>query len=165
MASYNRVVLVGNLTRDPEFRTTPSGASVVEIGLAVNERKRDASGNWTEEPNFFDVSVWNRSAEVVRDYTRKGSPLLVEGRLKQDVWEQDGQKRSKVKIIADRVVLLGARDGGSGNGGGYQQQQQGGYQQRGGYAQQGGGYQRQSQRYDVGGDDYSQEPPKDDIPF
>jgi len=150
MASFNRVVLVGNITRDPEIRTLPSGSLVVEVGLAVNERRKDSSGNWGDEVNFFDVTVWNRSAEIIRDYTRKGSPILVEGRLKQDTWEQDGQKRSKVKILADRIVLLSSRDGSS--GGGYQQQG-GGYQQQGGYQQggyQSGGYQQQG-GYQSGG--------------
>ncbi|MGN0911372.1 MAG: single-stranded DNA-binding protein [Thermoguttaceae bacterium] len=170
MASYNRVVLVGNLTRDPELRSTPSGASVATVGLAVNERRKDQGGNWIEETSFFDVDVWNRSAEVLRDYTTKGSPILVEGRLKQDVWEQDGQKRSKVKIIADRIVLLGSRD--SANGG--FNQQQGGYQQpQGGYQQPQGGYRRQaqpqrpapsSQGYGGGDSGYPQEG-ADDIPF
>jgi len=188
MASFNRVVLVGNITRDPEIRSLPSGAMVADIGLAVNDRRKDSSGNWIDEANFFDVSVWNRSAEIIRDYTHKGSPILVEGRLKQDKWEQDGQKRSKVKIFAERIVLLSSRDGNSGGGyqqqgGGYQQQggyQQGGYQ-NGGYQQQGGyqgggyqqgGYQRQSQRSSYsapapsGGEgDYSQDAGADDIPF
>ena len=175
MASFNRVVLLGNLTRDPEFRTIQSGTSVAEISLAVNDRRRDANGNWIEEANFFDVTVWARSAEIVRDYTRKGSPLLVEGRLKYDSWEQDGQKRSKVKIIAERVVLVGSRDGSPGNsggnfqGGGYSQQ--GGYAQQGGYSQQSGGYPRsnapQSSRYPNSQppiDEYSQDG-GDDIPF
>ena len=177
MASYNRVVLVGNITRDPELRTLPSGMSVVDLGLAVNDRRKDQSGAWIEEANFFDVSVFGRSAEIVGQYTRKGSPLLVEGRLKQDVWEQDGQKRSKIKVICDRVVLLGSRDG---NGGGFQQGdggfQQGGYSQ-GGYSQ-GGGYQQggrsrqQSQpRYSSTSQDapsnggYNADDAGDDIPF
>lgn len=170
MASFNRVVLVGNLTRDPELRSTPSGATVAAIGLAVNERRKDQGGNWIEETSFFDVDVWNRSAEVLRDYTTKGSPILVEGRLKQDVWEQDGQKRYKVKIVADRILLLGSRD--SANGG--FNQQQGGYQQpQGGYQQPQGGYRRQSQPqrqapssqgYGGGDSGYPQEG-ADDIPF
>ncbi|MGN0930359.1 MAG: single-stranded DNA-binding protein [Thermoguttaceae bacterium] len=163
MASYNRVVLVGNLTRDPELRSTPSGASVATVGLAVNERRKDQGGNWIEETSFFDVDVWNRSAEVLRDYTTKGSSILVEGRLKQDVWEQDGQKRSKVKIIADRIVLLGSRD----NANGGVSQQQGGYQQpQGGYRRQ-PQPQRQahsSQGYGGGDSGYPQEG-ADDIPF
>ena len=158
MASFNKVVLVGNMTRDPEFRTIANGTPVVEVGLAVNERRRDAGGNAVEETSFFDVTVWSRNAEIIRDYTRKGSPLLVEGRLKQDVWEQpDGQKRSKIKIIAERVVLLGSRDGAS-SGGGYQQ---------GGYSQ--GGYQQQQREQRFQGapqsvDEYSQDS-GEDIPF
>lgn len=165
MASYNRVILVGNLTRDPELRTTQSGSTVATIGLAVNERRRDQSGNWTEEPNFFDVDVWNRSAEVLRDYTRKGSSILVEGRLKQDVWEQDGQKRSKVKVIADRIVLLGGR-----GDAGYQQQGGGYQQQSGGYQQQGGYGRRQTQRNAPPAQSYEsdnsfQQDGGDEIPF
>ena len=158
MASFNKVILVGNMTRDPEFRTIASGTPVVEVGLAVNERKRDANGNTVEETSFFDVTVWSRSAEVIRDYTRKGSPLLIEGRLKQDVWEQpDGQKRSKIKIIAERVVLLGSRDGAP-SGGGYQQ---------GGYSQGGFQQQQRDQRFQGSSqsvDEYSQDT-GEDIPF
>ena len=150
MASYNRVVLVGNMTRDVELRTIQSGKSVAEIGLAVNERRPDPNGSgWIEEANFFDVTVWGRNAEVLRDYTRKGSSILVEGRLKQDTWEQDGQKRSKVKVVADRVLLLGSR-GGGGDDGGYSQS--GGYRSGGGYSQSGarsggaGGYSAQRSR-------------------
>ena len=150
MASYNRVVLVGNMTRDVELRTIQSGKSVAEIGLAVNERRPDPNGSgWIEEANFFDVTVWGRNAEVLRDYTRKGSSILVEGRLKQDTWEQDGQKRSKVKVVADRVLLLGSR-GGGGDDGGYSQG--GGYRSGGGYSQSGarsggaGGYSAQRSR-------------------
>ncbi len=165
MASFNRVVLVGNLTRDPELRSIQSGTSVVDIGLAVNERRKDQSGNWIEEANFFDVTVWGRSAEILHDYTRKGSPILVEGRLKQDTWEQEGQKRSKVKIIADRIVLLGARGGGSDGGSDYQQGG-GGYQQQSGYQQDGGrrsSYPQQSAGPSQGGS-YPQEG-GEEIPF
>lgn len=136
MASFNKVVLVGNLTRDPNFKSLQSGTSVAEIGLAVTDRRKDANGNWSEEVNFFDVSIFGRNAEVARDYTRKGSPLLVEGRLKQDTWEQEGQKRSKVKVVAERIVLLGSRNSGDSDGSSYQSQ--GGYQQNGyGYQQSG----------------------------
>ena len=153
MASYNRVVLVGNMTRDVELRTIQSGKSVTDVGLAVNERRPDASGNgWVDEVNFFDVTVWGRNAEVLRDYARKGSPILVEGRLKQDTWEQDGQKRSKVKVVADRIVLLGSRD----SGGGYSSQRS-----RGGYSDAssagGGSYGGDSGGYDS--------EPGDEIPF
>lgn len=118
MASYNRVILVGNLTRNPELRALQSGTSLANIGLAVNDRKRSQNGDWVEETSFFDVEIWGRSAEIVRDYTRKGSSILVEGKLKQDVWEQDGQKRSKIKIVAERVVLLSSNAAGQGNGNG-----------------------------------------------
>ena len=81
MASYNRVVLVGNLTRDPELRSIPSGMSVLDVGIAVNDRRKDANGNWIEEATFVDVTVWGRSAEVLAEYTRKGSQILVEGQI------------------------------------------------------------------------------------
>ena len=139
MASYNRVVLVGNTTRDVELRKIPSGTEVCDLGLAVNERRRDAQGNWIEDVTFVDVTLWGRNATVAAEYTRKGSPVLIEGRLKTDTWETDGQKRSKLKVIADRLVLLSSRNGGAGGaprqsyGGasqGYQQppQQQTSYQ-------------------------------------
>ena len=114
MASYNRVVLMGNLTRDVELRYTPAGTAVTDISLAVNERVK-RNDQWTEEANFFDVTLWGRTAEVASEYLSKGSPVLIEGRLKQDRWEQDGQKRSKVKVIGERMQMLGSR--GSGGGG------------------------------------------------
>jgi single-strand DNA-binding protein len=123
MASFNRVVLVGNITRVPELRHIPSGLAVTDIALAVNDRRKSASGEWVDEVTFVDITLWGRQAEVVCEYTTKGSPLLVEGRLKQDTWETDGQKRSKLKVIGDRAILLGSGGGrgGSGDdeGGGY----------------------------------------------
>ena len=134
MASYNRVVLVGNTTRDVELRKIPSGTEVCDLGLAVNERRRDAQGNQIEDVTFVDVTLWGRNASVAAEYTRKGSPVLIEGRLKTDTWETDGQKRSKLKVIADRLVLLSSRNGGGAPGAprqsyggasqGYQQPQQ-----------------------------------------
>ena len=120
MASYNRVVLVGNLTRDVELRYIPSGTAVTDITLAVNERIK-RNDQWVEEANFFDVTLWGRTAEVAGEYLSKGSPVLIEGRLKQDKWEQDGEKRSKVKVIGERMQMLGSRPGSSqanGNSGG-----------------------------------------------
>ena len=114
MASYNRVILVGNLTRDPELRYIPSGTAVTDIGLAVNDRRKNASGEWVEEPTFIDVTLWGRTAEVACEYLSKGAPVLIEGRLKLDTWETDGQKRSKLKVIGERMQLLGTRGGGSG---------------------------------------------------
>lgn len=111
MASYNRVVLIGNLTRDVELRYIPSGTAVTDISLAVNERVK-RNDEWIEEANFFDVTLWGRTAEVAGEYLSKGSSVLIEGRLKQDRWEQDGQKRSKIKVIGEKMQMLGGRGGG-----------------------------------------------------
>ena len=117
MASYNslnRVILVGNITRDPELRHIPSGLAVTEIGLAVNDRRKTQSGEWVDETSFIDVTIWGRQAELVCEHKAKGSPILVEGRLKQDTWEQEGQKRSKLKVICEKMILMPS---GSGKGG------------------------------------------------
>ena len=93
MASYNRVILLGNLTRDPEIRYIPSGTPVCDIGLAVNDRRKGPQGDWVEETTYVDVTLWSRTAEVASEYLSKGSPVLIEGRLKLDSWEtNDGQK-------------------------------------------------------------------------
>ena len=113
MASYNRVIIVGNLTRDVELRYIPSGTAVTDITLAVNERIK-RNDQWIEEANFFDVTMWGRTAEVAAEYLSKGSNVLVEGRLRQEKWEQDGQKRSKVKVICDKMQMLGSKGGGQG---------------------------------------------------
>ena len=113
MASYNRVVLVGNLTRDVELRFTPQGTAVTDISLAVNERVK-RNDQWVEEVNFFDVTLWGRTAEVAGEYLSKGSSILIEGRLKLDRWEQEGQKRSKIKIVGEKMQMLGSRGGGGG---------------------------------------------------
>ena len=117
MASYNRVILVGNLTRDIELRYTPGGTAVMDNALAVNDRRKTASGDWVEEATFVDVTFWGRTAEVASEYLSKGSPVLVEGRLKLDQWETDGQKRSKLRVICERMQMLGSGGGGSGGGG------------------------------------------------
>jgi single-strand DNA-binding protein len=127
MASFNRVVLMGNLTRDPELRYIPSGTAVCDIGLAVNDRRKTPNGEWVEETTFVDVTLWARTAEVAGEYLSKGSPVLVEGRLKYDTWEtQDGQKRSKLRVVAERLVMVGGRDGGSASGGSSRGGSQGG---------------------------------------
>jgi single-strand DNA-binding protein len=118
MASFNRVILVGNLTRDPELRYLASGTAVTDIGLAVSEKHKNASGEWVEETVFVDVTLWARTAEVASEYLTKGSPILIEGRLKLDSWEKDGQKRSKLKVVCDRMQMLGGRGQGGGEGGG-----------------------------------------------
>ncbi len=115
MASYNRVVLVGNLTRDIELRYTPGGTAVAEISLAINERRKSASGEWVEEVSYVDVTMWGRTAEVASEYLGKGSPILVEGRLKQDRWESEGKKRSKLKVVCERMQMLSGTTPPSGN--------------------------------------------------
>ena len=118
MASYNRVILLGNLTRDPELRYIPSGMAVTDIGLAINDRRKNATGEWIEETTFVDVTLWGRTAEVASEYLSKGSPVLIEGRLKLDSWEgTDGQKRSKLKVVGEKMQMTGAK-GGGGDGGG-----------------------------------------------
>ena len=117
MASYNRVVLVGNLTRDPELRYISSGTAVTEIGLAVNDRRKNQSGEWVDETQFIDITLWGRTAEVASEYLSKGSSVLIEGRLKLDRWEKDGQKNSKLRVVGEKMQMLGGRSG-SGSGGG-----------------------------------------------
>src|SRR5690349_24685473 len=117
MASFNRVILLGNLTRDVEVRYLQSGTAVADIGMAVNDRRKGQNGEWVDETTFVDVTLWGRTAEVAGEYLSKGSPLLVEGRLKLDQWETDGQKRSKLKVVGERIQLLGSRGGGGGGGG------------------------------------------------
>lgn len=117
MASFNRVILVGNLTRDPELRYIPSGSAVSEIGLAVNDRVKKGD-QWVDETTFVDVTLWARTAEVANEYLSKGSSVLIEGRLKLDTWEKDGQKRSKLRVIAEKMQMLGGREGGGGGAGG-----------------------------------------------
>ena len=114
MASFNRVILVGNLTRDIELKYTPGGTAVTDIGMAVNDRRKSASGEWVDETTFVDVTLWGRTAEVASEYLGKGSPILVEGRLKLDTWETDGQKRSKLRVVCDRMQMLGGTGGGGG---------------------------------------------------
>ncbi len=113
MSSYNRVILMGNLTRDVQLRYTPSGTPVTEIGLAVNDRRKGQNGEWIDETTFVDVTFWGRTAEVASEYLSKGSPVFVEGRLKLDTWEKDGQKNYKLRVVCDRMQLLGSRGDGA----------------------------------------------------
>ena len=118
MANINRVVLVGNLTKDPELRHTPSGTAVCKLRLAVNTRQKDPQGNWGDKPNYFDVTVWGNQGESCAQYLSKGRPVGVDGRLDWREWEaQDGSKRQAVEIIADTVQFLGSREGGGGGAG------------------------------------------------
>ena len=119
MKSVNKVTLLGNVTRDPELRYTPGGTPVTDLGLAVNDRRKTAEGEWVEEATFVDVTLWGRTAEIASEYLSKGSAALIEGRLKLDSWEtNEGQKRSKLKVVGERLQLLGARGGGGGGGSG-----------------------------------------------
>lgn len=117
-ASFNRVILLGNITRDIEIKYLQSGMAVTEIGLAVNDRRKDQSGAWVDETTFVDITLWGRTAEVAGEYLSKGSPVLIEGRLKLDTWETDGQKRSKLKVVGEKLQMLGSKGGGGGGGGG-----------------------------------------------
>ncbi len=116
--NINQVVITGNLTRDPELRSLPSGTSVCKLRVAVNSRRKDGqSGEWVDKPNYFDVTVWGAQGENCANYLSKGRPVAVQGRLDWREWEsQEGQKRQAVEIIADTVQFLGSRDGGGGGG-------------------------------------------------
>ena len=120
MASFNKVMLIGNLTRDPEIKYTPKGTAIADIGLAVNRNYTTESGEKREEVTFIDVTLWGRVAEIVGEYCKKGRPLFVEGRLQLDTWDDKatGQKRSKLKVVGENIQLLGSREGGAAGGGG-----------------------------------------------
>jgi single-strand DNA-binding protein len=139
-ANINRVVLVGNLTRDPELRHTPSGTPVCSLRIAVNTRRKDETGQWTDKPNYFDITVWGQQGENCAQYLAKGRPVAVDGRLEWREWEaQDGSKRQAVEIVADSVQFLGGRMEGEAPA----------------YVAAGS----------AGGDDFPSSPTDDDIPF
>ncbi len=122
MASFNKVILVGNLTRDPQVKYTTGGTAVTEIGLAVNRRWMDKQSNqWKDETTFVDVTLWGRTAEIAGEYLAKGRPVLIEGRLQLDSWDdkESGQKRSKLRVVGENMTMLGSKnEGGAGGGGG-----------------------------------------------
>lgn len=119
MANFNKVMLMGNLTRDPEVRYTPKGTAVAEIGLAINRYFSGDNGEKREETTFVDVTLWGRTAEIAGEYLKKGRPVFIEGRLQLDTWDDktSGQKRSKLKVVGEGMQLIGARDGGGGGRG------------------------------------------------
>ncbi len=130
MANLNKVMLIGNLTRDPEIKYMPKGGAVAELGLAINRSYSLDSGEKREETTFVDVVLYNRLAEIAGEYLRKGRPVYIEGRLKLDTWDdkQTGQKRSKMRVVGETMQMLGGRDGGGGGGtggGGYDQESAG----------------------------------------
>jgi single-strand DNA-binding protein len=147
-ANINRVVLVGNLTRDPELRHTPSGTAVCSLRLAVNSRRKDQSGQWVDKPNYFDITVWGQQGENCAQYLAKGRPVAIDGRLEWREWDaQDGTKRQAVEVVADSVQFLGGRDGGEGGSFG------------------GGGQFIPQQAGSAPAPDFASSPTDDDIPF
>ena len=121
MANLNKVMLIGNLTRDIELKYTPKGSAIAELGLAINRKYKTDSGELKEETTFVDVTLWGRQAEIAKEYLSKGKPVYIEGRLQLDTWDdkQTGQKRSKLKVTGEAMQLLGSRGDGGGGGGGY----------------------------------------------
>src|ERR1700691_3001020 len=119
MAYLNKVFIIGNLTRDPELRVTPKGTPICQFGIAVNRQFKDESGATRDETTFVDIEAWGKQGELVAKYLSKGSPAMVEGRLKLDQWEDktSGQKRSKLKVVLDNVQFFSTRGGGGGGGG------------------------------------------------
>ncbi|MCB1086475.1 MAG: single-stranded DNA-binding protein [Verrucomicrobiae bacterium] len=178
MASLNKVMIIGNLTRDPEVRYTPKGTAVTDIGLAVNRNYTTDTGEKREETTFVDVTLWGRQAEIAGQYMKKGRPVYIEGRLQMDTWQdkQTGQNRSRLKVVGDAFQFLGGREeGGGGGGGGGGSHSGGGAGQHSGGSGGGGGH--HSGGYDPGppshggydegprgsGGSYPEE--EDDIPF
>jgi len=120
----NKVIIIGNLTRDPELKSLPSGIQVATVGMATNRYYKDKDGNRQESVEYHNVVVFGRQAETTAQYLKKGSSALVEGRLQTRSWEQDGQKKYRTEIVADRVQFGDRKSDGGGGGGGYQQPQQ-----------------------------------------
>ncbi len=120
MASFNKVILVGNLTRDPQVKYTTGGTAVTEIGLAVNRRWLDKQSNqWKDETTFVDITLWGRTAEIAGEYLAKGRSVLIEGRLQLDTWDdrESGQKRSKLRVVGENMTMLGGKGDNPGGGG------------------------------------------------
>lgn len=164
MPSYNKVILMGNLTRDPEMRYLPSNTAVAQIGLAVNDRWKDKqSGEWKDKANFIDCEAFGNTAENINKFFSKGRPILIEGKLRLDQWEdQQGNKRSKLKVVVDRFEFVGSRDDNQGGGGGGRSY---GNRDAGGNVGGGGGRSQGNSQ-----PDYSSDPPhptidEDEIPF
>ena len=161
MANLNKVMLMGNLTRDPEVRYTPKGTAVAELGLAINRYYQADNGEKREETTFVDVTLWGRQAEVAGEFLKKGRPVFIEGRLQLDSWDdkQTGQKRSKLKVVGEAMQLMGGRGDGGGGGGGESSEGGGG---GGGRPQQARPARPPAQKPPA---DPDLEPEEDDIPF
>lgn len=118
MPNFNKVMLMGNLTRDPELRYTPNGQAVADIGIAINRRRKGQDGERRDETTFVTVTAWGRQAEIINEYFSKGRPIFIEGRLQLDEWTtQEGQRRSKLKVILENFEFLTSRGDGPGDGG------------------------------------------------
>ncbi|MFY8215512.1 MAG: single-stranded DNA-binding protein [Chthoniobacterales bacterium] len=144
MANVNKVILIGNVTRDPEIKYTAKGSAVTELGMAINRYFTTDGGEKREETTFVDVTLWGRQAEIAGEYLKKGRPVFIEGRLQLDTWDDkaSGQKRSKLRVVAENLQLLGGRPGAGGEGGGTDEdgaQSSGGYSRSAPPARQGGG--------------------------
>jgi single-strand DNA-binding protein len=155
MANVNKVILIGNLTRDPEVRHTPKGTAVGDIALAINRAYTAENGEKREDTTYVDVTLWGRTAEIAQQYLRKGRPVYIEGRLQMDTWEDKatGQKRSKLKVVAEALQLLGGRGEGDSGGGGAARRSDDGYHED-----------RPPSRSEAGSSSHSG-PDDDDIPF
>jgi len=117
MADVNHVTMIGRLTRDAELKYTTSGQAVCKFSIAVSRRRKDGE-QWVDEANFFDIVLWGRQGEAINQYLLKGKQVAIEGELRQDRWQQDGQNRSKIEVVANNVQLLGGGSGGQSSGGG-----------------------------------------------
>jgi single-strand DNA-binding protein len=163
MSSFNKVILLGNLTRDPQVRYTPGGTAVAELGLAINRTWFDQKTNSRrDETTFVDVTLWGRQAEVAGEYLAKGRQVLIEGRLQLDTWEdkESGQKRSKLKVVSENMKMVGGRGEGGGGGGGGAGRGEGA---RSDSARSGGP--REMESGGGGPEEFHEGPPDDDVPF
>jgi single-strand DNA-binding protein len=113
MSSFNKVIIMGRLTRDIDLKSINNGTSLAEIGIAVNERRKDRDGKWTDAVHFVEVTFWGKKAEVMSQYLEKGQPVLIEGKLRQDRWESNGQNYSKLKVHGEQFSFVGSRQYGS----------------------------------------------------
>ena len=154
MSSYNKVILMGNLTRDPELRYTQSNVAICKFGLAVNRRFKDQSGEWRDEATFVDITVFGKRGEAFAKFHTKGKPAFIEGTLRFDTWEDpQGAKRSKLYVVADSWEFVGGQSGGQGGGGGG-----GGFAAQGGAPQQAQPQQQPQQEQQQPQGNYNREP-------
>jgi len=161
--SVNKVTLLGNVGKDPEIRSTPSGVMVASFTLATSDRQKDAQGNWQDRTEWHNLKAFNRTAEIVRDYVKKGSKLYIEGKITTNSWDdkESGQKRYRTEILVNELVLLSGREDGAGGG-------QGGYSRAASTSSSAASFDQRPQAAAAGGhDDYAQsaEISDDDIPF